>query len=181
MKIRILTYLGKIHKLLYSCVNVLSTSYPLSECHPAYQKRTSHVKIIKIFHNQKNCQGEHSVITVTGVQHWGFYLEQYSYIEWKQHFIFDALELTRNNILMARSCIVLLHGDFSNEILSRNCVGGIGEISKGNIVEDGIQGAYLNSYRNTYRCCRFGVQKKAFLSIPRIRFPLTFLKKGNTH
>ena len=44
MKIRIWTYLGKIHKLFCSCVNVLSTSYPLSECHPVYhQKITSHV------------------------------------------------------------------------------------------------------------------------------------------
>ena len=31
----------------------------------------------------------------------GFSLEHYSYIEWKQHFIFDALELTQNIILMA--------------------------------------------------------------------------------
>ena len=44
---------------------------------------------------------EHSVITVTGVRHQGLYVERYSYLEWEQHFIFDALELTRNIIIMA--------------------------------------------------------------------------------
>ena len=59
-------------------------------------------KVIKISHDRKNCRGGgggggggHSVITVTGVRHYGLYLE------WKQHFIFDVLELTRNIILMA--------------------------------------------------------------------------------